>query len=88
MASFEDRFDLDGGNADEPSACWPERWIAKFPCLDPPVEAGCGRTWWNARKICFRIVEHPWFESFIIFMILCSSAALVRAELHFFYKKH
>lgn len=34
--------------------------------------------WWTLRKTCFRIVEHNWFESFIIFMILLSSGALVR----------
>lgn len=33
--------------------------------------------WWTLRKTCFRIVEHNWFESFIIFMILLSSGALV-----------
>ncbi|KAK7816736.1 hypothetical protein U0070_009261 [Myodes glareolus] len=42
------------------------------------------RTNWNSqttasqklRKTCYRIVEHSWFESFIIFMILLSSGAL------------
>lgn len=33
---------------------------------------------WQMRKTCYRIVEHSWFESFIIFMILLSSGALVR----------
>jgi hypothetical protein len=33
---------------------------------------------WQLRKTCYRIVEHSWFESFIIFMILLSSGALVR----------
>ena len=33
---------------------------------------------WQVRKTCHRIVEHSWFESFIIFMILLSSGALVR----------
>lgn len=35
-------------------------------------------TGWQVRKTCYRIVEHSWFESFIIFMILLSSGALVR----------
>lgn len=33
---------------------------------------------WQVRKTCYRIVEHSWFESFIIFMILLSSGSLVR----------
>lgn len=36
-----------------------------------------GEKWWNLRKTCYQIVEHSWFESFIIFMILLSSGALV-----------
>jgi len=34
--------------------------------------------WWRLRKTCYQIVEHSWFETFIIFMILLSSGALVR----------
>lgn len=37
-----------------------------------------GKVWWRLRKTCYRIVEHSWFETFIIFMILLSSGALVR----------
>lgn len=33
--------------------------------------------WWRLRKTCYQIVEHSWFETFIIFMILLSSGALV-----------
>lgn len=33
--------------------------------------------WWNLRKTCYSIVEHNWFETFIVFMILLSSGALV-----------
>nr|QBP05227.1 voltage-gated sodium channel 1f [Petromyzon marinus] len=40
------------------------------------TEEGKWRTWWNVRKTCYRIVEHNWFESFIIIMILLSSGAL------------
>lgn len=36
-----------------------------------------GKVWWRLRKTCYRIVEHSWFETFIIFMILLSSGALV-----------
>lgn len=33
--------------------------------------------WWMLRRACFKIVEHNWFETFIVFMILLSSGALV-----------
>uniref|UniRef100_A0A663DYF3 Sodium channel protein n=1 Tax=Aquila chrysaetos chrysaetos TaxID=223781 RepID=A0A663DYF3_AQUCH len=41
-----------------------------------------GETWWNLRKTCYQIVEHSWFESFIIFMILLSSGALAFEDIH------
>lgn len=59
----------------------------------PPLPTGCIRhcpwckvntakfPWavgWQVRKTCYRIVEHSWFESFIVFMILLSSGSLVR----------
>ena len=47
-------------------------------CCDINTSTGLGQTWWRLRKTCYQIVEHSWFESFIIFMILLSSGALVR----------
>ena len=44
------------------------------------IEEGLGKSWWILRKTCFLIVEHNWFETFIIFMILLSSGALVRSR--------
>lgn len=41
------------------------------------MESTKGRIWWNLRKTCYKIVEHNWFETFIVFMILLSSGALV-----------
>lgn len=51
--------------------------VTRWPCLTVDVEQTDGRRWWNLRKTCFIIVEHDWFETFIIFMILLSSGALV-----------
>lgn len=51
--------------------------IRRCPCLDVDVSYGTGKVWWNFRKTCFAIVEHNFFETFIIFMILLSSGALV-----------
>lgn len=46
------------------------------------ISQGKGKKWWNLRKTCFTIVEHDWFETFIIFMILLSSGALVSCREH------
>ncbi|OXB70262.1 UNVERIFIED_CONTAM: hypothetical protein H355_012312, partial [Colinus virginianus] len=60
-----------------PEKCFPEGCIRYFHCYkDKAVNFG-GKTWWNLRKTCYQIVEHSWFESFIIFMILLSSGALI-----------
>ncbi|KAM8810390.1 sodium channel protein type 5 subunit alpha-like [Eudromia elegans] len=60
-----------------PDMCFPEGCIRHFRCYAGKTMNLGGQTWWNLRKTCFRIVEHSWFESFIIFMILLSSATLI-----------
>lgn len=55
------------------SAC-----VARYKCCDVPITEGWGKHWWYLRKTCYLIVEHNWFETLIIFMILLSSGALVR----------
>lgn len=61
-----------------PMSFLPPVCVNRFPCCQVNVEKGKWKTWWNIRHTSYRIVEHNWFESFIIFMILLSSAALVR----------
>ncbi len=56
------------------SAC-----VAKYKCCDVDITMGWGKSWWFLRKTCYLIVEHNWFETLIIFMILLSSGALVRS---------
>uniref|UniRef100_A0A3B4F3G7 Sodium channel protein n=1 Tax=Pundamilia nyererei TaxID=303518 RepID=A0A3B4F3G7_9CICH len=46
------------------------------------VDVGWGKIWWALRKTCYQIVEHNWFESFIIFMILLSSGALAFEDIY------
>uniref|UniRef100_A0A8D0HL25 Sodium channel protein n=1 Tax=Sphenodon punctatus TaxID=8508 RepID=A0A8D0HL25_SPHPU len=54
----------------------------RFPCCSLNTTKCPGKIWWNLRKTCYRIVEHSWFESFIIFMILLSSGALAFEDIH------
>ncbi|NXO42044.1 SCN5A protein, partial [Locustella ochotensis] len=65
-----------------PEQCFPEGCARYFHCcLGRAVKFG-GATWWNLRKTCYQIVEHSWFESFIVFMILLSSGALAFEDIH------
>uniref|UniRef100_A0A8C3R4N4 Sodium channel protein n=1 Tax=Cyanoderma ruficeps TaxID=181631 RepID=A0A8C3R4N4_9PASS len=67
----------------EPEACFTEGCrISKFPCCQVSIEDGKGKTWWNLRKTCYSIVEHNWFETFIVFMILLSSGALAFEDIY------
>ncbi|XP_054641550.1 sodium channel, voltage gated, type VIII, alpha subunit b isoform X4 [Dunckerocampus dactyliophorus] len=61
----------------DPDACWTDECVAKYKCCDVPITHGWGKHWWFLRKTCYLIVEHNWFETLIIFMILLSSGALV-----------
>uniref|UniRef100_A0A8C9RI08 Sodium channel protein n=1 Tax=Scleropages formosus TaxID=113540 RepID=A0A8C9RI08_SCLFO len=66
----------------EPEACFTEDCFRRMPCLMVDVTEGKGKTWWNLRKTCFTIVEHGYFETFIIFMILLSSGALAFEDIY------
>uniref|UniRef100_A0A673YCG2 Sodium channel protein n=1 Tax=Salmo trutta TaxID=8032 RepID=A0A673YCG2_SALTR len=56
--------------------------IIKYPCCDVPITHGWGKYWWFLRKTCYLIVEHNWFETVIIFMILLSSGALAFEDVY------
>uniref|UniRef100_A0A672NTK9 Sodium channel protein n=1 Tax=Sinocyclocheilus grahami TaxID=75366 RepID=A0A672NTK9_SINGR len=66
----------------DPEACFTEGCVMRFQCCQVDVETGRGKSWWILRKTCFIIVEHNWFESFIIFMILLSSGALAFEDIY------
>nr|AUY61921.1 sodium channel Nav1-delta [Lethenteron camtschaticum] len=59
------------GNALFCSGC-----VARSPCCASGEASEVGMFWSTLRKACFIIVEHNWFETFIIFMILLSSGVL------------
>uniref|UniRef100_A0A3B3U5T8 Sodium channel protein n=1 Tax=Poecilia latipinna TaxID=48699 RepID=A0A3B3U5T8_9TELE len=56
--------------------------VAKYKCCDVPITHGWGKHWWFLRKTCYLIVEHNWFETLIIFMILLSSGALAFEDVY------
>ncbi|XP_030743654.1 sodium channel protein type 9 subunit alpha [Echinops telfairi] len=74
-------------NSDDPDACFTDGCVRRFPCCQVNIESGRGKIWWNIRKTCYKIVEHNWFESFIVLMILLSSGALAFEDIYIEKKK-
>uniref|UniRef100_A0A3Q0SWB2 Sodium channel protein n=1 Tax=Amphilophus citrinellus TaxID=61819 RepID=A0A3Q0SWB2_AMPCI len=66
----------------DPEPCWTDECVAKYKCCDVPITHGWGKYWWFLRKTCYLIVEHNWFETLIIFMILLSSGALAFEDVY------
>ncbi|XP_075340375.1 sodium channel protein type 2 subunit alpha-like [Odontesthes bonariensis] len=78
----EDYFsELDEDNM-EPEDCFPDLCLRHCQCCNIDTSRGLGEVWWRLRKTCFQIVEHSWFETFIIFMILLSSGALAFEDIY------
>ncbi|NXD77495.1 SCN5A protein, partial [Halcyon senegalensis] len=65
-----------------PEKCFPEGCDRYFRCYVGSATKFGEERWWNLRKTCYQIVEHSWFETFIIFMILLSSGALAFEDIH------
>ncbi|CAL8322396.1 unnamed protein product [Arctogadus glacialis] len=80
----EDRDDLSelAEETMEPEQCFPEFCVRHCPCCNVDTSGGLGQAWWRLRKTCYQIVEHSWFETFIIFMILLSSGALAFEDIY------
>uniref|UniRef100_A0A3Q3NMP5 Sodium channel protein n=1 Tax=Labrus bergylta TaxID=56723 RepID=A0A3Q3NMP5_9LABR len=77
----EDEEDMDQ-DLGAPVDCLTDKWYQRCPCLDIDTSQGKGKMWSNLRRTCFSIVEHNYFETFIIFMILMSSGALAFEDIH------
>ncbi|XDV45049.1 hypothetical protein PO909_013220 [Leuciscus waleckii] len=67
---------------EEPESCFTEGCVKRCTCLSVDITEGWGKKWWNLRRTCFTIVEHDYFETFIIFMILLSSGALAFEDIN------
>ncbi|XP_068581767.1 sodium channel protein type 4 subunit alpha B isoform X2 [Cebidichthys violaceus] len=68
--------------ADTPEDCFTDQCYQRCPFLDIDTSQSRGKVWSNIRRTCFSIVEHNYFESFIIFMILLSSGALAFEDVY------
>ncbi|XP_076025263.1 sodium channel protein type 4 subunit alpha B isoform X2 [Genypterus blacodes] len=65
-----------------PEDCFTAKCYGRCPRLDIDTSTGRGKSWSNLRRTCFSIVEHNYFETFIIFMILLSSGALAFEDIY------
>ncbi|XP_056226239.1 sodium channel, voltage-gated, type I like, alpha b isoform X2 [Seriola aureovittata] len=77
-----DSVELEPEESLDPEACFTEGCVRRFQCCQINEEGSHYKSWWTLRKTCFIIVEHNWFESFIIFMILLSSGALAFEDIY------
>ncbi|XP_008945600.1 PREDICTED: sodium channel protein type 2 subunit alpha-like, partial [Merops nubicus] len=80
--SREEKAETEPEKASELQACFTEGCTRNFKCCKGSMESAKGRIWWNLRKTCYNIVEHNWFETFIVFMILLSSGALAFEDIY------
>ncbi|XP_056610320.1 sodium channel, voltage-gated, type I-like, alpha [Triplophysa dalaica] len=78
----EGSLEVEPDQSTDPEACFTAGCVQRCPCCQVNVEKGFWKTWWMLRQACFRIVEHSWFETFIIFMILLSSGALAFEDVY------
>ncbi|XP_037647118.1 sodium channel protein type 4 subunit alpha B [Sebastes umbrosus] len=74
--------DEDEHDANTPEDCFTDKCYRRCPFLDIDTSEGRGKVWANVRRTCFSIVEHNYFETFIIFMILLSSGALAFEDIY------
>jgi len=60
-----------------PDDCCPQYCVNKCPWMDSFGHTLPGKIWGSWRFVMYKLVEHKYFETFIILMILASSMALV-----------
>ncbi|XP_039980046.1 sodium channel protein type 4 subunit alpha B isoform X2 [Xiphias gladius] len=77
----EDKDD-EAHDSNTPEDCCTEKCYHHCPLLDIDTSQGRGKVWSNFRRTCYSIVEHNYFETFIIFMILLSSGALAFEDIY------
>ncbi|XP_008323058.1 sodium channel, voltage-gated, type I like, alpha b isoform X3 [Cynoglossus semilaevis] len=77
-----DSVELEPEESLDPEPCFTEGCVRRFQCCQVNEDGSNYKNWWTLRKTCFIIVEHNWFESFIIFMILLSSGALAFEDVY------
>ncbi|XP_021341539.1 sodium channel protein para-like isoform X8 [Mizuhopecten yessoensis] len=68
--------------ASYPDDCWCQICRKHCGCCIRFENSDTGKKWWNIRCKAFAMVEHNYFETFIIIMILASSLALAIEDIY------
>uniref|UniRef100_A0A8C7M8G1 Sodium channel protein n=1 Tax=Oncorhynchus kisutch TaxID=8019 RepID=A0A8C7M8G1_ONCKI len=74
--------ETDFENDDDYSGTWLDCRLCYTDSTSGGGQVKQGKKWWNLRRTCFTIVEHDYFETFIVFMILLSSGALAFEDIY------
>ncbi|CAH1792816.1 unnamed protein product [Owenia fusiformis] len=69
---------------DQPEDCFPHICSNKCPWCDACMGTRIGKKFWLFRTYMFKLVEHNYFETFIIGMIMVSSMALAFEDIHYY----
>nr|XP_046249004.1 sodium channel protein type 4 subunit alpha B-like [Scatophagus argus] len=69
-----------GHEGNTPEDCCSDECYSCCPFLD--TSRGGGRSWSHFRRACLLIVQHRYFEIFIVFIILLSSVAMMFEDVH------
>lgn len=72
--NFQKMKETEDATGDPDDCCCPECYSC-CPSLDKTQ--GCGRVWANLRRASFNIIQHPFFDNFIFFIILVSCVSMV-----------
>jgi len=63
-----------------PDKCCPDGCTRRCRCCDGLASTVVGKLFWVLRCSVYKLVEHRFFETFVITMIVASSLALVRTQ--------
>lgn len=77
----------DDQGPESPEDCCSHKCYHSCPFLDTDTTQGGGRVWSNFRRASLCLVQHRYFDAFIIFIILLSSAALVCEDIHLHHRR-
>lgn len=61
-----------------PDDCLPTSWRCKYRCWERFLATHLGQRWWTLRCYANQLVDHGFFETFIILIIVASSVTLVK----------
>ncbi|XP_078023800.1 sodium channel protein type 4 subunit alpha B-like isoform X3 [Epinephelus lanceolatus] len=78
----QQRKDDEDDKGNPPEDCCSDKCYRCCPCLDIDTSQGGGRVWSNFRRACCSIIQHKYFEYFVMFILLLSSAAMMFEDIY------